>query len=356
MTGSPSAGIAGRGELVSVVMPCHNAAPFVAQAMESVLAQDWPAVELVVVDDASTDASPGEIARVAAAHPGRVKALSMERNGGGSRARNRGAAEAAGAYLMFLDADDAIAPDTVRALVEAARGRPLAVAACPWAHLRRVDGEWREAPPSVPLPDEGADLFRVWLEGSAWAPTCAVLWRRDAFQLVGGWDESLTREQDDDVMLRAYARGARLVRASGGLGWYRLHDGQAFSVTRGVAEDKLRSSFRVLEMLEREAGAAGRAEELAPLIGNVYHQLALRGFAQGHAALARECLRRGEALAGRRVLSPTPAGRLLVRLVGLERKERLAQALARLGLATRGRREALRLRGALAGAEPPPTP
>ncbi len=343
-------------ETVSVVMPCYNAAPFVAQAMESALAQEGVDVELVVVDDASTDGSRGEVSRVAAAHPGRVRTVFLETNGGGCRARNRGAAEASGAYLMFLDADDALGPGTLRALVDAVRDRPLAVGAAPWLHLRRVEGEWREAPASLPLPEDGADLFRAWLEGTSWAPTSSVLWRRDAYAAAGPWDEALTREQDDDLMLRAYARGVRLARAKGGTAYYRLHDGDAFSVTRGVKEDKLRSSMRVAEMAEREAAALGRADELRPLLGNLYHQLALRGFQQGHAALARECQRRGEALCGPRAVSPTPLGRALARVLGLERKERVAQALARLGVATAGRRRAMRLRGALAGAEPAAAP
>ncbi|HEX7242224.1 MAG TPA: hypothetical protein VF263_18200, partial [Longimicrobiaceae bacterium] len=96
----------------------------------------------------------------------------------------------------------------------------------------------------------------------------------------------------------------------------------------------------------------GRTEELASLVGNVYHQLALRGFQQGHVALARECLRRGEALAGRRILSPKPVGRALERFLGLERKERLVQALARYGIATQERAQAVRVRRAFAGTEP----
>ncbi|HEX2092917.1 MAG TPA: glycosyltransferase family A protein [Longimicrobiaceae bacterium] len=338
--------------LVSVVMPCYNAAPFVAEAMESVLAQSYAPVELVVVDDASTDGSGQVVRALAECHPDRVRAVRLDRNRGGCHARNRGVEVARGELLMFLDADDRIAPDTIAALVEALRGHLDGIAACDWRHLQRVDGEWRETPSSLPLPEPGADLFRVWLDGSAWAPTCSVLWRREVYERTGGWDEELTREQDDDLMLRAYARGARLVIARGGLGLYRLHEELALSVTRGVAEDKLRSSVRLLEKLAAELERRGRMGELGARVGNVYHQLALRGFQQGHRELARECLRRGEALAGRRVLSPKPVGRALERLLGLERKERLVQVLARYGVATRDRRHTHRVRRVLTGLEP----
>ncbi|HEX8831539.1 MAG TPA: glycosyltransferase family 2 protein, partial [Longimicrobium sp.] len=69
--------------LVSVVIPCHNAAEFVAETMESALAQSYQPLELVVVDDASTDGSWAVIEEVAARNPGRVTALRLERNRGG---------------------------------------------------------------------------------------------------------------------------------------------------------------------------------------------------------------------------------------------------------------------------------
>jgi hypothetical protein len=338
--------------LVSVVIPCHNAAAFVAETIESALAQTYQPLELVVVDDASTDGSWTVIEEVSARHPGRVTALRLERNRGGCHARNLGAATARGRYLMFLDADDVLSPPTVAALVDAVRDRPDGIAVCDWQHLERVDGAWQETPASLPLPEPGADIFRVWLDGSAWAPTSSVLWRRDVYERTGGWDESLAREQDDDIMIRAYALGARLVHAEGGCSLYRLQPGLGISVTRGVAIEKLQSSVRVVEMLWREIQRHGRADELRALVGNVYHQLALRGFQQGHTELARECLRRGDEMAGPRILSPKRVGRALERLLGLERKERVVQALARYGVATPARRQTFKVRKLFARIEP----
>ena len=326
--------------LVSVVMPCYNAEPFVAEAIRSVLGQTYPEVELWVVDDASTDGSWEVVQPFLEQYPEQVRALRMERNRGGCHARNRGAETARGEFLIFMDADDVLSHDAVAAHVETLRAQPGRVGACPWKHLERVNGEWVETPASLPVPAPGADLFRVWLEGSAWAPTSAVCWRRDVYERTGGWDEELTREQDDDIMLRAYAQGALLAVAERGLMCYRLHEPLSLSVTKGIGVDKLLSTVRLLEKLEPELERRGRMEELGPLVGNVYHQLALKGFQQGHVEVARECQRRGEALAGRRVISPTLPGRLLVRVLGLEGKERLVQTLARMGIASRGRKQA----------------
>jgi hypothetical protein len=342
--------------LVSVVMPCYNAEAYVAEAIRSVVTQTYPRVELVVVDDASTDGSWAVVQGLAAEFPDRVRALRMPENRGGCHARNRGAEASGGDYLMFLDADDAISHDAIAALVETLRANPESVGACPWQHLERVNGKWLETAASLPLPEAGADLFRVWLEGSAWAPTSAVCWPRAVYERTGGWDEELTREQDDDIMLRAYAQGALLAIAGRGLACYRLHEPLSISVTKGIGVDKLRSSVRLLEKMVPELERRGRMDELGPLVGNVYHQLALKGFQQGHVELARECQRRGEALAGPAVLSPTRAGRLLVRVLGLEGKERLVQAMARLGIATAGRRRAASARRAFTPVENAPKP
>lgn len=322
--------------LVSVVMPCYDAAPFVAEAIGSVLAQTHAPVEVVVVDDASRDGSWEVVREEAERHPGRVSALRLEENRGGCHARNRGAAAARGEFLMFLDADDAIAPDTVAALVEAVRDRPDGIAVCGWKRLEEDgSGKWVTTPREVPLPDPDADPLREWLLGR-WVPTCALLWRRDVYERTGGWDESLSINQDGDLALRALAAGARLVRAAGGEGYYRTHGTTRPSVSQSLAgERKLRSRMRVLEKLSETLEGGGRLAEYAEALGVAYQEVALRGYQQGHTELARECQRRGEALVGRpAAVSRTPVGRLLVRALGVERKERVVQWLARHGVVT----------------------
>jgi len=91
--------------LVSVIMPCYNAAPFVAEAIESVRAQTWDRWELIVIDDASTDTSRETIASICAIDP-RVSLIDMPQRSGPGPARNAGVASAKGRYIAFLDADD----------------------------------------------------------------------------------------------------------------------------------------------------------------------------------------------------------------------------------------------------------
>lgn len=338
-------------ELVSVVVPCHNAAPFVAETLASVLAQTYPAVEAVVVDDASSDESWEVVQRFVREHPHRVRATRLETNRGGGYARNRGAEMARGEYLMFLDADDFIAPDGLEALVAAVRGVPGAIAAGDSCKVERgADGRWVRTDRDSRLPAEDPDeALRGWLE-AAWVPTCSVLWRRDAYERTGGWDETLARNQDGDIAMRALALGTRVRRSPALVGFYRMHGDTRITVSRNfVAEGKLQSQIQVLERLVEMLRAQGRLAQFAGSLGRSYQAVALQGFQSGHTALARQWLRRGRELAGPRPVSATPVGRLLERVLGMEGKERLAQALARLGVMSRGRRTIAGLRARAAG-------
>ncbi|MBP0574419.1 glycosyltransferase family 2 protein, partial [Mycobacterium tuberculosis] len=91
------------------VIPCYNGAAFVEKAVRSVLAQTYRALECIVVDDASTDASPAILAGLAAADA-RVRVLRQPQNGGAARARNAGFDAATGDWVTVLDADDQYAP------------------------------------------------------------------------------------------------------------------------------------------------------------------------------------------------------------------------------------------------------
>ncbi|MCX6954347.1 MAG: glycosyltransferase family A protein, partial [Verrucomicrobia bacterium] len=93
--------------LVSVVIPCFNSARWLPATLDSVLAQTWPRVEIIVVDDGSRDDSLA-VARRYASRGVRVESIA---NSGAAAARNHGLALARGDYLQFLDADDLLAPD-----------------------------------------------------------------------------------------------------------------------------------------------------------------------------------------------------------------------------------------------------
>src|SRR5579863_3646263 len=100
-------------ELVTVVIPCYNASQYIENALDSVLKQREPDrldVEIIVVDDASTDDSPAKLAAAALANPGTIRLLRQPRNLGPAAARNLGLRQATGRFICFLDSDDQYAP------------------------------------------------------------------------------------------------------------------------------------------------------------------------------------------------------------------------------------------------------
>jgi beta-1,4-mannosyltransferase len=337
--------------LVSVITPCYNAAPFIAETIESVTAQTYSRLEHIVVDDASTDDSWAVVASFGA----HVRAIRLEHNGGGSHARNCGAALARGEYLMFLDADDLIAPGTIEAMVRSVRDSPGSVAVCRWWRLRQdAAGAWHRRPSEIPFPPP-PDPLRGWLT-KTWVPPCAVLWRREAYERTGGWDEQITLNDDGDLMMRALARGVRLVVAEGGQAFYRAHGDARVSMSQSVyTERHLRSEQRVVEKLVAELERLGRLSSYAEPIAFKYHALALLGFQQGMPEFAHECLERGRFYGRPFAVSRTWPGRLLDRLLGIEKKERIVTSLARLGIMTPTRRLSLRRRARLASGGSPAT-
>jgi len=110
-------------ELVSVVIPCYQQAQYLGEAIESVLAQTYPHLEVVVVDDGSTD----NVAAIASRYPG-VRCI-REPNSGPAAARNAGIRNSNGDFLIFLDADDRLLPNGVEAGVRALAARPECAAA-----------------------------------------------------------------------------------------------------------------------------------------------------------------------------------------------------------------------------------
>jgi glycosyltransferase involved in cell wall biosynthesis len=108
------------GPLVSVVIPAFNAAKYIRETLDSVLAQTYRPIEIVVVDDGSTDGTREQIL----AYGDRVRYVWQPNSGGCSSPRNYGVRMASGEFIAFLDADDLIAPERIAAAVAVMKRRP----------------------------------------------------------------------------------------------------------------------------------------------------------------------------------------------------------------------------------------
>lgn len=187
------------GNLVTVVMPCYNAAPFVEQAVMSVIDQTYPEVELIVVDDGSTDGSPDIVKRLVTAYATKIRLLHQDRKGP-YVARNKGLAHASGEFIAFLDADDWWRGDFLEKLHTALmENRNAALAYCGWQNTG-LEGD-RGAPYVPPDYEEDGKAERFLRAASPW-PIHAALVRRHAIDEVGGFQTYLPTCMDYDFWLR----------------------------------------------------------------------------------------------------------------------------------------------------------
>ena len=181
---------------VSVVIPTYNLAPLLPGAVESARAQDWPGLEVIVVDDGSTDGTPAVLERLAAEG---VRCFRQE-NAGAASARNRGIREARGEWVAFLDADDFWLPGKLAAQFEALAARPAAAFSYTDVMVRTADG----AESVLPCPGRGRPLLTQLLAGNVFATPSALV-RRDCFDEVGLFDPALRTGEDWDMWLRLAA-------------------------------------------------------------------------------------------------------------------------------------------------------
>ena len=123
--------------MVSVIIPVYNVQDFLARCVDSVLAQTYSDLEIILVDDGSIDIS-GDMCDEYALKDSRVKVIHKE-NGGLSDARNAGLERARGRYVTFIDADDYVHPQFVELLLKTAKSTGAQIAACTWQELNDGD-------------------------------------------------------------------------------------------------------------------------------------------------------------------------------------------------------------------------
>lgn len=207
----------------TIVIPCHNHGRFVADAVDSCLAQRDATVRVAVVDDGSNDGeSP---AACDACRSDRVTVIHQD-NAGLPAARNRGAAEADTEYLAFLDADDWIDPGFVAKLAGAIDADPcrdeVSHAYCQEELTELGHGTWR-------VPEWDPILLMV----TNLHPVTALV-RRDRFEAVGGFDPSMTEGYEDwELWLKMAEQGWRGVRVREPLFFWRRHS-QISMITEAV--------------------------------------------------------------------------------------------------------------------------
>jgi glycosyltransferase involved in cell wall biosynthesis len=222
--------------LVSIIIPAYNQAQYLGKAIQSALGQTYSHLEVLVVDDGSTDDTPG----VAQSFNDPRLRYIHQQNRGLSGARNTGIEHSLGEYLTYLDADDLFLPDKLATLVSALQEQP---------HLGFVAGQ------AIPIDEHDRQVGAVfaspvpgkpeeWLLGNP-LHVGSVLVRREWQERVGRFDETLRSYEDWDMWLRLALDGCRMGWVAQPVAYYRFHRQQ---MTR-IGQQMTQATFAVLDKL-----------------------------------------------------------------------------------------------------------
>jgi glycosyltransferase involved in cell wall biosynthesis len=228
--------------LVSILIPCFNARQWIAEAINSALAQTWPEKEVIVVDDGSTDSSLAVIRE----YNGRIR-WETGPNQGSNAARNRLLGLAQGEWLQYLDADDYLRPEKVARQIQFARAHPeYDVIYSPTALERIEHGALVCTDEVIPEPRDPWILLALW----RLPQTGGTLWKKATLERVGGWRVGQPCCQEHELYCRLLEAKARFAYCDGCLAVYRdLDDGGR--ITRKSRREWERQRLAILERIEK---------------------------------------------------------------------------------------------------------
>ncbi|MCE3003898.1 MAG: glycosyltransferase family 2 protein [Xanthomonadaceae bacterium] len=284
--------------LVSVVIPCFNARRWIEATIASVEAQTWRPLEIVVVDDGSTDGS-GEWLQ-AQADRGRLR-LVRQPNAGQPAAFNAALRIASGDFVQFLDADDILDPTKIELQLSRLKERPDCVATCEWGRFYGDDPStasfvpelcWTDLTPPAWLAaafhSGGGMLFPgLWLIPMALARS------------AGDWNESIAgRNPDGEYFVRVLNRSVGVLFCEGARVRYR--SGIAGSMSRSSGRENLRRQLRSLELIEHAVSGWSLIAGVSDGMGLAYQRYAMSVYPYAR-DLAEAALERSRILTRRRL-------------------------------------------------------
>jgi glycosyltransferase involved in cell wall biosynthesis len=315
-SGEMSAGEASENQpLVTIIVPAYNrAGGLLEETLDSILGQDYPNLEVLALDDGSTDQTPQVLERYAAAHPDRL-VWERHENMGQARTLNRGFEMARGELIGYLNSDDLFLTGAITKLAARLVADPEAALVYPGYRIIDEDGE--AVADMVPPEYTAAEAIRL--------HNCIVnvgaIFRRRVVERIGGWDHSFIYLADFDWCVRAYSVG-RFIREPEPLACWRNHPGSAnYAPGLEAAREQTR-------LLDKIYAADGVSDDVVAVRDEAYRNAYIvAGFAMGgvnradgrffvHDTLAREVSSR---------MPETDAemnARMRQRMTNLERREK----------------------------------
>lgn len=312
--------------LVSILVPCYNAAPYLAETLQSALDQTWSRIEIIVVDDGSSDDSLA----LARSFEARGVKVYFQSNAGAAAARNRAFRESRGEFVQYLDADDLISPTKIERQLALLATRPAGwLATCAWGRFR---GDWRTAAfvDDIVFCDLSPVEFLV-LAGKTGAMMHPSAWLvpRAVAERAGPWTESLSLNDDGEYFCRVALASSGLAYCGDAdvRSYYR--SGIAGSLSQRRSERARRSQFESVVSITDAILATENSPRTRQAAAGYWRRFVHDYYPSPSDLIARamdEVARAGEEL-GRPPMGPKTAA--LARLVGWKAVWRLKEFVAR---------------------------
>lgn len=281
------------GPLVSVVIPCFNAERWIGDTIESVYRQTWRDIELIVVNDGSTDNSRAEIAR----QKSPLLTVEDQANRGQTAALNVGLAKCKGAFIQYLDADDVLAPGKIERQVRRLQDNIDCVATSSWRVLASSDG--------LPVEDGSANapgagtttlpidwLVENWREGGGMMFPAMWLAPANLVRCTGAWAEELNLYNDTEYFTRLVLAARGVIAVPDAVCYYR----KGHPSLSGLRTPKAwRSGFKVIELCTGRLLAVEKSDRTTRVCSFLWQRFANACYPHDR-ALGREAERRAKSL------------------------------------------------------------
>ncbi|GAB1544822.1 hypothetical protein NUACC21_74980 [Scytonema sp. NUACC21] len=229
--------------LVSILIPCYNADPWLAETLQSALAQTWQYKEIIFVDDGSTDRS---LAIAKEFENTRIKVI-CQNNRGASAARNRALQEAQGDFIQYLDADDLLAPDKIECQLQLyQQTKSEYLLSGEWARFYNSPTEAKFIPEPVWNDMSPVDWLVCSWEGGGMMHPAAWLVPRTIVEKAGLWNENLDLNDDGEYFSRVVLASQSVKFCLGAKSYYR--SGILGSLSGRTSRESWESGFLALKL------------------------------------------------------------------------------------------------------------
>lgn len=238
---------------VSVIIPLYNAENYIKECIDSVINQTYQNIEIIVVDDGSTDASLDMVKSMYGGDE-RVIIISQE-NKGGCAARNVGIQRAAGDYVQFLDADDKLDENKIQSQMELLKNLRYPTDILVFSKWSLLESSLTEMPSNQTAIwhdyKDPIDLLVDFALFHCSLPPSAYLISIEMINKVGGWDETLKRNQDGDFFARVIKEATSIRFSDGAMAYYRSTTPNSVSKTLDplYADSWIRSLITISDII-----------------------------------------------------------------------------------------------------------